>query len=177
MTCDHGNFGDGKAARRKFAALQTVILNERRMPGVKDLNWRSPPTLPSPCVPPHPRSSQIGVHFTVSPPGISSVISFFPLCVLCVLCGEDFGFSDFWAKLDNHTLAQSSPTKKARNRSCSISHAERKRHWSKFFATFRKCSCPCSCESRCLLRLSARRNPSTGDSGKKTDSLSSTSLT
>jgi hypothetical protein len=69
---DHG---DSNAARRKagapdepgfglagwnFAALQTVILNERRMPEVKDLNRRSPPS-PSLGIPPHRRSSQNGI--------------------------------------------------------------------------------------------------------------------
>src|SRR3954462_4182063 len=36
------------------------------------------------------------------------------LRVLCALCGKRFLI--FWAKLDHHTLAQFSPTNKARNR-------------------------------------------------------------
>jgi hypothetical protein len=39
-------------------------------------------------------------------------------------------------------LAQSSPANKARNRPCSISRAERKRYWPKFFATFCKYTAP-----------------------------------
>jgi hypothetical protein len=39
-------------------------------------------------------------------------------------------------------LGQNAPANKARNWPCSISHAERKRYWPKFFVTFRKYSCP-----------------------------------
>jgi hypothetical protein len=39
-------------------------------------------------------------------------------------------------------LSQTHPANKARNRPCSISRAERKADWPKFFVTFRKYTCP-----------------------------------
>jgi len=39
-------------------------------------------------------------------------------------------------------LGQNDPANKARNRPCSISHAEKFTHWPKFFATFRQYTDP-----------------------------------
>src|SRR6266853_723 len=60
-----------KAARRKFAALQAVILNERRMPGVKDLNRRSP-------TPPPWASTSIPKHLNQPIPEVSQILTFAP---------------------------------------------------------------------------------------------------
>jgi hypothetical protein len=39
-------------------------------------------------------------------------------------------------------LRQNIPANKARNRPCSISRAERKRHWPEFFASSQQYTCP-----------------------------------
>jgi hypothetical protein len=51
-------------------------------------------------------------------------------------------------------LVQNDPANKARNWPCSISRAERKRHWPKFFATFQQYTCP---YFAALVRLDHRR--------------------
>ena len=60
---------------------------------------------------------------------------------LCVLCGKKiliFGRSSTILHLRANHAAN-----KARNWPCSISHAERKADWPKFFATFQQYTCPC----------------------------------
>jgi hypothetical protein len=50
---DDGDVGDHaiKAARRKFAAPQTVIVSDRRLPGVERSKSAKPTLQPSACVP------------------------------------------------------------------------------------------------------------------------------